>query len=104
MLDRISEPFAAAKIDGQMILCNQAFTDLTGYTRDEVTGLSWKTDLTPPEYRQLTEDAHELLHRTKQPVKLEKEYVRKDGTRVYLQFKIHLLSDRKAGHRIIIFL
>lgn len=76
-----------------MVSCNQAFSDLIGYSRDEIATLSWKTDLTPPEYRKLTEDAHELLHKTRQPVKLEKEYVRKDGSRVYINLKINLLSD-----------
>jgi PAS domain S-box-containing protein len=96
MLEGTSEPFAAATIDGRMISCNQAFTDLTGYTQEEIIGLSWKTDLTPPEYRQLTEEVYEQLHKTKQPADLNKEYVRKDGTRVFLNLKVHLLSD-EAG-------
>ena len=40
--------------DGRLILFNQAFADLTGYSRKELEAkeLTWSTDLTPPQWRE----------------------------------------------------
>ena len=62
---------------------NDAFLDLVGYTRDDLVSgrLSWP-DLTPPEYAPLDELAHEEGLRFGACTPFEKEFIRKDGTRV----------------------
>jgi formate hydrogenlyase transcriptional activator len=62
---------------------NDAFLDLVGYTREDLTAgrIHWP-DLTPPEYAALDELAHEEGLRFGACTPFEKELIRKDGTRV----------------------
>ncbi len=62
---------------------NDAFLELVGYTRDDLTAgrLVWP-DLTPKEYAPLDELAHEEGLRFGACTPFEKELIRKDGTRV----------------------
>ena len=62
---------------------SDAFLAMVGYGHDDlVAGRFYWPDLTPPEYSLLDERAHEegLIHGACTP--FEKEYLRKDGTRV----------------------
>lgn len=96
VLEGTSAPFASVHTDGRIISCNKAFADLIGYSTAEICGLNWKTDLTPREYLEHTLSQLENLHRIKTPIKYEKEYLRKDGSRVYLEVNVHLLSDEEG--------
>ncbi len=103
VMEGTSAPFASMKIDGGIVSCNKAFADLIGYSKAEVCRLSWKNDLTPREYLAYTISQLEHLHKIKTPIKYEKEYLRKDGSRVYLEFNVHLLSD-EVGKPVYYFL
>jgi len=71
------------ELEGRILEANDAFLTMLGFEREELTspGLRW-TDLTPPEWRE--RDARLALELNKsgalQP--FEKEYFRKDGSRV----------------------
>jgi formate hydrogenlyase transcriptional activator len=62
---------------------NDAFLELVGYDREDLLAgrLQWP-DLTPPEYSALDELAHEEGLRFGACTPFEKEFIRKDGTRV----------------------
>ena len=75
-------PFAAGRPDGITIAVNQACCNLLGYSAEELRQLDWSKDLTPPEWRKREAAMLEQLLQTKQPVRYEKECVRKDGSRV----------------------
>ncbi len=62
---------------------NDAFLNLLGYTRDDLLAgrLRWP-ELTPPEYAPLDELAHEEGLRFGACTPFEKEFIRKDGSRV----------------------
>ena len=69
--------------DGRILEANDAFLRIVGYDRDDLTSgrVRW-TDLTPPEWRDRGEPLlreHKVTGR-RQP--FEKEYYRKDGSRV----------------------
>ncbi|NEX19787.1 PAS domain S-box protein [Thiorhodococcus mannitoliphagus] len=89
LLERSSQPMAVGYLDGRLGLYNQAFLDLIGYDRTEVGGANWLQDLTPPEWRETERAALESIHRDGQPLRYEKEYTRKDGSRVPVELYAH---------------
>ena len=66
---------------GRIIESNQAFLDIVGYTREDLASLRW-TELTPAEWRDIDEQAFAELKATGIVQPREKEYFRKDGSRV----------------------
>jgi diguanylate cyclase (GGDEF)-like protein/PAS domain S-box-containing protein len=77
------DAIAFASFDGTLIDVNDAFTALVGYSREEL--LSSKTtyqELTPLEYRQMNEEYRQKAIQLDEPCEYEKEYFRKDGSRV----------------------
>jgi PAS domain S-box-containing protein len=93
LLEHAAQPFAVGYPDGRIGRLNRAYEELTGYSAAELRALDWSTTLTPPEWRELERQKLDELHRTGQPVRYEKEYVRKDGSRVPVELLVHLVCD-----------
>jgi two-component system cell cycle sensor histidine kinase/response regulator CckA len=93
LLEKSSQPFGVGFLDGRMGMFNEAFRQLLGYGQEEFSGLNWVKDLTPPEWREQLTARLEELRRTGQPVRFEKEYLRKDGTRVPVEIFVHVRRD-----------
>jgi PAS domain S-box-containing protein len=93
LLEAAEQPFAIGHPDGRLGLLNRAYEQLTGYTAAELRALDWSTVLTPAEWRDHERQNLEELHRTGRPVRYEKEYVRKDGTRVPIELLVSLGRD-----------
>ncbi|HEX8924973.1 MAG TPA: ATP-binding protein [Terriglobales bacterium] len=70
-----------AGFDGTMLSANEAVLHMLGYERDEFLNLNWRV-ITPPEYAPLDDDAVSQLLDTGVYRPYEKEYFRKDGSRV----------------------
>ncbi len=70
-------------LEGQIIDANDAFLRMVGYDREDLLAnrIRW-TDLTPPEFRDRNAQAVEELKRSGTTQPSEKEYFRKDGSRV----------------------
>ncbi len=68
---------------GNISEANDAFLKMVGYTRNEVLSgeVRWR-DMTPPEYAHIDNKALEEIATKGTCVPFEKEYIRKDGTRV----------------------
>jgi len=88
-----NQPIAVGYPDGRMGRLNPAFCELTGYTEEELRSMDWATELTPPEWGPVEAKALEKLARTGQPVRYEKEYIRKDGSRVPIELFAHLFRN-----------
>ncbi|AUX46494.1 uncharacterized protein SOCE26_080000 [Sorangium cellulosum] len=73
----------SAEVDlptGKLIRVNQKFCEMTGYTRDELTGRMTLADLTHPDDRAGHQAAVDRLERGEvHECQFEKRYVRKDG-------------------------
>ena len=72
---------ALCEPDGRIIHANDALLSMLGYTREEEEQLNWIT-LTPEEYHHLDRAGLQALRAGQRAVSVEKEYVRKDGSRV----------------------
>jgi PAS domain S-box-containing protein len=68
-------------VQGRIIEANQAFLDIVGYAREDLASLRW-TELTPTEWRDVDDQAFEELKAAGSVEPREKEYLRKDGSRV----------------------
>jgi len=83
-------------VQGRIIEANQAFLDIVGYAREDLVSgrLRW-TELTPAEWRDADDQALAQLKvaRTVQP--REKEYFRKDGSRVPVLVGATTFGDRQ---------
>jgi PAS domain S-box-containing protein len=88
-----------ADFNGKVLEANDAWLNILGYTRSEV--LSGKInflEITPPEYRHLDYQAMEEMKLTKKHHPFEKEYIRKDGTRIpVLVGTAYIPGDERVG-------
>ncbi|HVH44347.1 MAG TPA: PAS domain-containing protein [Labilithrix sp.] len=72
-----------AKVNGALLSANDRFLRMVGYSREDLEAglLDWRA-MTPSEYREIDDAMVEELVRTGAHRVYEKDYVRKDGTRV----------------------
>jgi PAS domain S-box-containing protein len=80
---------------GRIIEANQAFLDLLGYSREDLISgrLRW-TELTPAEWRRTDERARAELKAVGTVEPREKEYFRKDGSRVPVLVGATMFGDK----------
>jgi len=70
--------------EGQILDANDAFLRIVGYDREDLaSGLSWR-ELTPAEFHDRSVQALEELKTTGTTQRYEKEFFRKDGSRVHV--------------------
>ena len=86
-------------IRGQILDANDKFLEMVGYTRADLTSgqIDW-LNMTPPEYGRLDEDSVAELKATgvnKMP--FEKEYLRKDGTRIPISVAGAMLDEERTN-------
>lgn len=77
--------------DGALVEVNPAMCRLVGYSREELLGLNFAR-ITPPEWRGADEEAwRQILKDGEAAYEFEKEYVRKDGSRVPVSLTVFLV-------------
>ncbi|MFA5073144.1 MAG: PAS domain S-box protein [Nitrospirota bacterium] len=99
MISQSSQPFITGYLDGRIGICNEALSQLLGYTKSELLGLNWITDLTPVEWRSKELAFFNELEKTGKPVRFIKEAIRKDGSRVPIELFVHRMED--SNHRFL---
>jgi PAS domain S-box-containing protein len=89
-------------IEGRIIEANDAFLRLVGYDHDDIVSgrIRW-TELTPPEWRERDERVVAELRSTGSLQPFEKEYFRKDGSRVPVL--IGVAAFEKGGNQGVAF-
>ncbi len=91
--------FALCDASGQLIETNQAYEDITGYSRDELKQLSyWK--ITPKEYEQEELAQLKSLELNGRYGPYEKEYIRRDGERVPVVLNGVIIKAEDGSSRI----
>jgi len=79
---------------GRITGANDKFLEIVGYTREDMLmeRISW-LDMTPPEYRAQDTQAIQELNESGLHQPFEKEYIRKDGTRIPVMVAGAMLKD-----------
>ncbi len=87
VVEKADMAFAVREPDGRLVLFNQAFAELTGYSRAELEeGASTvAVELTPPDWWEAETPLLAEAVAERRPVRFEKEYARKDGSRVPIE-------------------
>ncbi len=70
-----------ATIDGTILLINRAFSELTGFSREELLRMNVR-DLIPEQHRKQRDDMVAQVLQAGEPAEYEIEYLRKNGSRV----------------------
>ena len=101
-LDRLAEAnvvgIVYSRNDGTIVDANDAFLRTVGYTRQEFEQISLRwPDLTPPEWMEISRQAMTRANATGAASTFEKEYLRKDGSRVPVLIAVALLSRSKGA-------
>jgi len=82
IFDSSKDAIAYATLDGMLLDVNDAFSELTGYSKDELLARKKFQDITPEEYEEYEYKIIEKIIKTGNPETYEKEYIRKDGSSV----------------------
>jgi PAS domain S-box-containing protein len=93
LLKNAEQAFVVNYPDGRIGLFNHAYVTLTGYSAAELHEIDYFTGLTPVEWRDQEKQKLEELTRTGRPVRYEKEYIRKDGSRIPIELIAHVRLD-----------
>lgn len=97
-LQRVLETDAVAVLffsrDGVLTNANDVFLRMTGYSREEVESgrLTWQ-QMTPAEWLDVSQEQMDQFFATGRIGPYEKEYLRKDGSRAWMQFAGRDLGD-----------
>jgi PAS domain S-box-containing protein/diguanylate cyclase (GGDEF)-like protein len=79
---------------GRIENINQSYSDMLGYTKEELLGRTWE-DFTHPEDKELSKAATASLHeQTNGPLSLDKRFIRKDGQILWANLSLSVFTTR----------
>ena len=85
------------ELDGEIVDANDCLLEMIGYTREDLNAhrINWR-NITPPEYIPLDIKMREELEHFQKINPWEKEYYRKDGSRIPVIIGVALLSETNS--------
>jgi len=87
---------AGGDMEGNILECNQAFSDMLGYTKEEIQELTYQ-QLTPKKWQKMEADiVKNQIAKRGYSDEYEKEYIRKDGTIFPVSCRVWLRKDEKG--------
>lgn len=81
-------------LEGFLMDVNDSFVTLTGYSREELLSGKKYKDITPPEYYETQSAVIKRILQTGMSAEYEKEYIRKDGSRISVHLTSFLVRDK----------
>ncbi|MGE5404128.1 MAG: diguanylate cyclase [Candidatus Saccharibacteria bacterium] len=96
VMDRISHPVVVLCPKGEVLSCNLAFSQLTGFDLDDLQGAKWD-ELTVPGWRNIENDVFKKANRYNKVQRYEKMCHVKDGSPLVLQATVDPILDEE-GH------
>ena len=88
--------------NGKFISVNKAYQKIVGYTHEELQQLDFSTITHPDDRERNHRDIYALVESGKNDIILEKRYVRKNGTTVWVQISVALIRDENGEVKNII--
>jgi PAS domain S-box-containing protein len=89
-------PMVLAAPDGAFLRANSAFCRMTGYTEEELSGLSFQRVTHPDDLAANVQLHRDLVAGRNNGFTIEKRYVRKDGAIVWVRANLSLVRDAKG--------
>jgi two-component system, NarL family, sensor kinase len=83
----------AEPTDGRLLRVNEAFCHLTGYTRDELLGMSFNQITHQDDLQASWESFCQLVSGAIPAISAEKRYVHKDGRTIWLQIDVTMVRN-----------
>jgi PAS domain S-box-containing protein len=93
LIKYVSQPMIVTSADRHLLRWNSAFAKLTGYNNKELSDPIISAGLTAPEWHEIESKALDKLQRTGKSQTFQKEYIRKDGSRVPVEILIYRLTE-----------
>ncbi|MEG4809292.1 PAS domain S-box protein [Microcoleus sp. F8-D3] len=87
---------ACGDFDGNLTLVNQKYCDITGYCADELRQLRMQ-DITHPEDLPRNVELFNRMRSEGTPFEIEKRYIRKDGSIVWVNNTVSVIRDRDGN-------
>ncbi|MGN6374174.1 MAG: ATP-binding protein, partial [Sphingomonas sp.] len=91
--DKAAVGIAHVSPDGRFLLVNDRFAAISGYDSDELIGLHFRYISHPDDYLEEARRAAGLLAGEADSYAIEKRYVRKDGSIVWIMLTVSLVRD-----------
>jgi PAS domain S-box-containing protein len=89
-------PMAITSIEGRFLRVNAAFCQLTGFSREELTALSFQDLTSPNDLDASVKGRDELLNGEKNSFRIEKRYIRKDKHPVWVSISTAPVKDENG--------
>ena len=96
IIELSSQPFAIRLPEGRIGAFNKAFCELIGYSEQEVKKINWSKALTIDKWRDFETKKLSELNCNGEPVRYEKEYLHKNGTRIPVELLVHKVCDKNG--------
>ncbi|MBD2664395.1 signal transduction histidine kinase [Richelia sinica FACHB-800] len=93
---------AHVSLDGYFLRLNQRFCDIAGYTQSELMNLTFQDITHPEDLLDDLEQANILLRGEIDTYALEKRYIRKDNSIVWINLTVSLVRDRLGAPKYFI--
>ncbi len=102
-MESTSQPFGACTPDGHLFLCNNAFCELTGYTREELLDTTRPANPTLPGWSEFVSVVLREIQMTKKSRRYVNKYIRKDGGSIMVELLVQQALD-SAGNVLAYYL
>ncbi len=97
LYESLIDGYVKVDMGGRIIDCNNAFEVMTGYSREELSKLTYN-DLTPAHWHEYEKSIlnEQFFIKGFSPI-YEKEYIKKNGELISVELRAYLLSDEEHG-------
>ena len=92
LYESMSDAYVVMDIEHNILECNVALQDILGYSEKELLRINCR-DITPEKWFDIDENRIKEVHRFGSSQVYEKECLKKDGSVVPVELRIHLLKD-----------